>query len=685
MMRKGLILGWLALFLAAGLVQAETKKAFNERMRWWRDAKFGMFIHFGPYAVLGGVYKGNNSLAAEWIMNEENIPVAEYENYARQFDPEQFDAKAWVALAKAGGARYIIITSKHHDGFSMWDSQVSSYTIARFTPFKRDLLKELVEACKQAGIRLGFYYSIMDWHHPDAKGERFSAYRDEYLKPQLQELLTGYGKIGVLWFDGEWIDEWSEPQGADLYNFVRRLQPGIIINNRVGKGRNGMQGMSLDNSAAGDFGTPEQEILNQGGATMDWESCMTTNDSWGYKQADQNWKSAETLVRNLVDIAAKGGNYLLNVGPDATGVIPEAAQERFREVGEWLKVNGAAIYESRALPEYSEGGRIRYTRSSDGRTIYATALQWPGTQLRLKYVEPKTGSRIWLLGYKRPLTWRTNSSGEVVISLPALLQRPGNRPCRYAWVFRISGRQLPVARPPVIASSKKAGVSNGLFIGSETVTLSSPEGAAEIHYTLDGRTPDRNSPLYSAPILLKEDTEVAAIVVARGKVASPIAYAQFTRTTRVKHMMLEKSPSVKYPGWGELGLIDGQRGGLDFHDGNWIGFEGEDLDASIDLGEQKSISMLALSCLQDQNSWIFLPAAIRLLTSADGQNYVTTAEWKAEPSPAARPERLEIALMFNPRTCRYLRIQASNVGTCPAWHKGSGGKAWLFADEIIIQ
>jgi len=684
MMRKGLILACLGLCLAGSLAQAETKKAFDERMRWWRDAKFGMFIHFGPYAVLGGVYKGNNSAAAEWIMNEENIPIPEYEAYAQQFDPAQFDAKAWVALAKAGGARYIIITSKHHDGFAMWDSQVSPYTIARFTPFKRDLLRELAEACKEAGIRLGFYYSIMDWHHPDAKGEHFAEYRDGYLKPQLQELLTGYGKVGVLWFDGEWIEEWTEPQGAELYNFVRRLQPGIIINNRVGKGRNGMQGMSLDQRSAGDFGTPEQEILRQGGAGMDWESCMTTNDSWGYKQSDQNWKSAETLIHDLIDIAAKGGNYLLNVGPDATGVIPEAAQERFREMGAWLKINGAAIYGSRTLPEFGEGERIRYTRSSDGKTLYAMVLQWPGTTLRLRYVEPKKGSRIYLLGYKKPLIWRQNSRGEVVISLPELLQRAGNRPCPYAWVLKISGRQRPVTQPPLISSSKKSGVTNGLFVDAETVTLSAAE-AAEIHYTLDGRMPDRNSPLYTSPLPLKEDTEVQAIAIAPGKVASVAAGAQFTRTTRVKQLLLEKSPSMKYPGWGELGLIDAQRGGPDFHDGSWIGFEGEDLDASIDLGEAKSISMVALSCLEDQNSWIFLPASIRLLTSSDGRNYVTTAEWKAETRPAAGVGRMEISLMFNPKSCRYLRIQASNVGTCPAWHKGAGGKAWLFSDEIIIQ
>jgi len=684
MMKKMLVLGWIGLFLAGGSVQAETKKAFNERMRWWRDARFGMFIHWGPYAVPGGVYKGNNSAAAEWIMNEENIPAVEYEEYARQFNPLKFDAKAWVQLAKEGGAKYIIITSKHHDGFAMWNSQVSGYDIAEFTPLKRDVLKELVDACKAAGIRLGFYYSIMDWHHPDATGERFTEYRDNYMKPQLRELLTGYGKIGVLWFDGEWINEWTEPQGAELYSFVRRLQPEIIVNNRVGKGRNGMQGMSLDNSSAGDFGTPEQEVLSQGGAAMDWESCMTTNDSWGFKKSDNNWKSSTALIHNLVDIAAKGGNYLLNLGPDGEGLIPEAGQERFREIGKWLKVNGAAIYGTRSLPEYSEGANIRYTRSKDGKTIYATVLEWPGKSLRLKYIEPKKKSKIYMLGRKAALTWKTNSRGEVVITLPAALQRAANRPCRHAWVFRISGRQLPVAAAPLISSSSKAGVTRSLFVDSERVTLSHPSEKAVVHYTLDGRTPGQNSPVYAGPIDLTEATEIQAVAVEKGKVISPVASAQFSKTTRIKRLALEKSPSVKYPGWGELGLVDGRQGGTDYHESDWIGFEGENLDATIDLGEQKSISSIRLSCLEDQNSWVFLPSSIKLLTSTDGAVFVQTAEWKGEIRPAGAVATREIALIIMPKSCRYLRILAANAGTCPSWHKGAGGKAWLFVDEIII-
>ena len=684
MARKWIFCIALTLFLGGSALQAESEKAFAARMRWWRDARFGMFIHWGPYAVPAGVYKGKNSTAAEWIMDAENIPIPEYEEYARQFNPDKFNARAWVRLAKESGVKYIIITSKHHDGFSMWNSQVSGYDIVDFTPFKRDVLRELAAACKEGGIRLGFYHSIMDWHHPDARGERFPLYRENYLKPQLQELLTGYGKLGVLWFDGEWIEEWTEPQGADLYNFVRRLQPEIIINNRVGKGRNGMQGMSLDGSAAGDFGTPEQEILDHGSASMDWEACMTTNDSWGYKSSDHNWKSSSTLIHNLIDIAAKGGNYLLNVGPDATGVIPLESQQRFREIGRWLRVNGQAIYATRTLPEYREGESIRYTRSKDKKYIYAMVQEWPGTSLRLRYVEPVKASKIYLLGYKKALTWRKNSKGEVVITLPAALQRPAGRPCQHAWVFRIRGRQLPVTPPPRIASSSKSGITRALFTAEETALLSVDAADAAVHFTLDGTDPDAGSPIYREPLRIRESTEIRAMALAPGKAASPVISAQYSKITRVRRLMLEKSPSIKYPGWGELGLIDGQQGGLDFHDGNWIGFEGENLDAVIDLGEKRSPTSIKLSCLQDQNSWIFWPVSIRISVSKDGLNFTPAGEWHAGPSAASQAETREFPVAVKADSCRHLRIEAANVGTCPDWHKGAGGKAWLFIDEIII-
>jgi len=393
----------------------ETKLEKDQRLQWWRDATFGMFVHWGVYSIPAGIYKAKSiDGIGEWIMEKAKIPIPEYEMFAKQFNPEKFDAKEWVRIAKQAGVKYIVITSKHHDGFCLWDSKVTNYDIVDFSPFKRDILKELTLACKEEGIRICFYHSILDWHEPDAKSKDyphqqtvlpdFSRYREEYLKPQLAELIKN-NHPDLLWFDGEWIPEWTEEQGRELYNYLRRLKPSLIINNRVGKGRNGMQGMSKYKDAVGDFGTPEQEIL-VGTSESDWESCMTMNDTWGFKTNDHNWKSAQMLIHNLIDISAKGGNYLLNVGPTSEGLIPQPSVERLRETGKWLKINGEAIYGTKSIKQYKEGEDIKFTTSKDARYIYAILTKIEGGEVRLTTILPGKDSRIYMLGQKQPLSWR---------------------------------------------------------------------------------------------------------------------------------------------------------------------------------------------------------------------------------------------------------------------------------------
>jgi alpha-L-fucosidase len=358
-------------------------------MAWFREARFGMFIHWGLYSVAAGVWDGKPVTGAgEWIMETGKIPVSQYEKLAPQFNPVKFNARQWVGIAKSAGMKYIVITSKHHDGFGLWNSQLTDWCV-KSTPFKRDPLKELAEACKQEGVRLCFYHSIMDWHHPDytprrpwndvAQGEpNFDRYVT-YMKGELKELLTGYGPLGILWFDGEWEKTWTHEQGMDLYNYVRSFQPKIIINNRVGKGRAGMTGMDKGGERVGDYGTPEQEIPATGfGPGVDWESCMTMNETWGYKNQDHQWKSAETLVRNLIDCASKGGNYLLNVGPTGEGLIPNASVERLAEIGKWMKVNSDSIYGTGASP-FSKltWGRCTKKITPKGATLYLHVFTWP--------------------------------------------------------------------------------------------------------------------------------------------------------------------------------------------------------------------------------------------------------------------------------------------------------------------
>jgi alpha-L-fucosidase len=419
---------------------AESKSDKDARMDWWRDATFGMFIHWGAYAVPAGIYKEKPVKGiGEWIMHNSNIPIPEYEEFVKQFNPKDFNAKQWVSIAKNAGMKYIVITSKHHDGFCLWDSKITNYDIMDFSPFKRDILKELSDACKEAGIKMCFYHSIMDWHQPDAESKKsythqnttnpdFAKYRENYLKPQLAELIEKYDPA-VIWFDGEWIPEWTEEQGKDLYNFLRNLKPDIIVNNRVGKGRQGMNGMNKYQDAAGDFGTPEQEIL-EGTSNLDWESCMTMNDTWGYKLNDNKWKSSKVLIDNLIDIAAKGGNYLLNVGPTAAGIIPEESVERLEDMGEWLKINGEAVYATNSLKQYKEGNNIKFTTSKSGKFVYAMVTAKSSDSLSITSVVPVEGSKVYMLGSKKPLKWFTDN-GKTVFVLPKKL------PGEFAWTIKI--------------------------------------------------------------------------------------------------------------------------------------------------------------------------------------------------------------------------------------------------------
>ncbi len=370
----------------------ESRERRDERMKWWREARFGMFIHWGVYSVPAGVYKGKPIEGiGEWIQASAGIPRDEYARFPPQFNPVKFDAREWARIMKQAGMKYVVITSKHHDGFALFDSKVSYWDVVDATPYKRDILAQLSRACRQEGIRFCTYYSILDWHHPSqmpnpkagnphqalASNAMKPGRKDDYmayLKAQLGELLDSCDPE-VLWFDGEWVDWWTEADGKHLYNWLRTRKPSLIVNNRVGKGRKGMEGLSRDDSYAGDFGTPEQQIPPTGIPGVDWESCMTMNDTWGYKSTDHNWKSATTLIRNLCDTASKGGNFLLNVGPTSEGLIPAASVERLHAVGLWTQANGEAIYGTHASPFSAPLAWGRATQR--GARVYLHVFDWP--------------------------------------------------------------------------------------------------------------------------------------------------------------------------------------------------------------------------------------------------------------------------------------------------------------------
>ncbi|HUX59337.1 MAG TPA: alpha-L-fucosidase [Bacteroidales bacterium] len=395
MKRTILIIVFLVLIILKGQSQENLKVKTlpdEKRLEWWSDARFGMFIHWGVYAQDGCFWNGKDG-RSEHMMRILEIPISEYVKIAAQFNPVNFNADEWAKIAKDAGMKYMVITSKHHDGFEMFNSPGNDYNIVKQTPWKRDPIKELTGACAKQGLKFGVYYSLgRDWHDPDCNsigGKRsntwdfpdeakkdYSKYFERKVKPQITELLTQYHPA-IIWFDTPELITLDESQ--ELLALIHHIDPNCIVNQRIG-------------NRLGDYAVQEQKIP-AGGEPQPWETCMTLNGAWGYHKNDENWKSADSLIHSIIDIASKGGNLLLNVGPTGEGIIPEPSVKRLQEMGKWLKVNGEAIYGTKFSPfdKFSWGRCTQKVVENGNTALYFSIFDWPADG---KLVLPKFTNKI---------------------------------------------------------------------------------------------------------------------------------------------------------------------------------------------------------------------------------------------------------------------------------------------------
>ena len=461
-MRKLFAAGFLVcVSLLAARAQTPSPKppdpAKEKRLEWFREAKYGMFIHWGLYAIPAGEWNGRRCLGlGEWVMNRCQVPVKEYEKLAARFDPVKFNADEWVQLAQDAGMKYMVITSKHHDGFAMFKSAASPYNVVDATPYKKDILKQLADACARHGMRLGFYYSqSQDWHEPGGAGNTWDFGPDtapdgktelkkyeDYLRgkaePQVKELLTNYGPVALIWFDTPRM--MTPERGQRFADLVRTLQPATLIDGRLG--------------TEGDYRSTGDNVIPAEASAEAWETPATINDTWGFRRDDTNWKSPGQIAFKLVDIVSKGGNYLLNVGPTAEGVIPQPSADVLRTVGRWLRVNGEAVYGTGPSPFGDEFGEWTSRGAKDvrGQKLFLPHTEWrvttrPGKLYFTFFSEPRAPFEIpvmknrvlraYRLADKAPVELKTDSGRTTF-----LLERPMLDPMATVVVVEFEGQKI---------------------------------------------------------------------------------------------------------------------------------------------------------------------------------------------------------------------------------------------------
>jgi len=571
----------------------------KESLKKWQDMRFGMFIHWGPVTLRG--------TEIGWSRGPQ-VPIEEYDNLYKEFNPLLFNAGEWVSAAKNAGMKYLVITSKHHDGFCLWESKYTEYDIMS-TPFRRDVLRELSDECARQGIMFCTYYSILDWHHPQyttryggdtrlVENSDMNLYK-VYLKNQIEELVINY-QTNMLWFDGQWEKSWTHDDGMDLYSYGRSLNDRLLINNRVDKGPGEGNGTTDPGKFAGDFGTPEQEI-GEFDNQHPWESCITIGSQWSWKPNDKI-KSLRECISILAKTAGGGGNLLFNISPMPDGRIEQRQMESLKAIGNWLGKYGESIYGTGGGP-FKPTSWMASTHKNN--RIYVHLLMCPKDELRLPKLPNRKIKSARLFNSKN-LEMKTVGN-QVLIRLPAEMMD------QY-----------------------------------DNVIILELDGPAETIEPLD------------VPKNIFDELEASNI-------------------------LLKTSPIPKYSANGIQSLIDKTRGTASYLDGTWLGFEQDDFEAIIDLQTIKPVNKIIIGCLQAQIQWIFYPKSIEVAVSENGKDFkVVGMQNLGDPKQNENPSTKDFIVKLDSIKTKYVRIIVKNMGICPDWHSGAGGKAWLFVDEIIV-
>jgi len=532
-MRK-IILCLVAFLLLTTTIKAEKIDSQNSKMGWWKEAKFGMFIHWGLYSIPAGTWgdqKMKRVIGSEWILNVLKIPIDDYTQLAPQFNPTNFNADNFVLLAKEAGMKYLVFTAKHCEGFAMFQTKADPFNIMDASPYKKDIVKALTESCKKHNMPFGLYYAqALDWYHAGggsydkkwdkAQEGKFADYIEKVSLPQIKELVNNY-QPRIIWFD---TPAEMTPELAKKFTDFLAQHPDIIINDRLG------------GNVEGDLTTPEQYIPATGIPGKNWESCMTMNGTWGYNSDDHDWKSTETLIRNLIDIASKGGNYLLNVGPDATGLIPQPSVERLKEVGKWMKVNGEAIYGTQANP-FTETAWGRVTQKQNGKNtkLYLHIFDWPTDgKIALYGLQNKVKRAYALTNPAKNL--KTEQSAALLSVMMNGLQKSD---FATVLVVEIEGKTNVVNKPEIKSDAS-------VFIDKACFKISSATPGAVIRYTIDGSEPTILSAIATGEIWVKHDEFVVkARLFINNKAVSAIAERRFVKSNPMPAMNSLK-PGLSY-------------------------------------------------------------------------------------------------------------------------------------------